>query len=272
MTPDFNTVTLEPVDFAFCNRVINQITQDKLLPFMLPLESIPRMIRDSADFFYRESDDAVFERWLLIKNSDIKRDPTLNAVIQLPEVIQSVWQLYPVSGSSDVLLNHPVSFYRESLMYGNFGGSAINAIGGGATSVGPMSNMADKRDIYVQGLVSMYAYVQEKTMFTKGIRFDFNENTHELNLLGDTQGQSIVFAVFQRIPLAKLYNDRRFFKHVTANTLENLEMVLSLFDFQYPGRTKINFNKIQDFGKAQREKIEADILADSSGADLFIIR
>ena len=82
------TQTLEDeVDFAFIQRVQNEVTKSCALPFALPADRITANIATAAQYFWQNSDYAVEERYYMIKNSDVCRGNIFNKIIQLPQQI-----------------------------------------------------------------------------------------------------------------------------------------------------------------------------------------
>ena len=261
---------LKNEDIDFIKYLINEITEDGLLPFSLPPQIFPRLIKNSAIWFYEHCDDAISEKWYYIKKSQIpKSDNSRNTVIKLPKEIQAVWEIKPTSSSNT---GASIKFNKEPLLYGAAGG-AINSLGGGGgTSVSSYNNSAN-RDMAVE---NYFAYMYEcqlfKTLLGRSFPFDYSHLTNELILLDNVQDTGLVLKTFTRIPLSALYNLSTFRKHVIGNSFKRLKRILNQFDFQYPGDVKINFEDIESEGKDMISSVEEEVRAESDASDLFLTK
>jgi hypothetical protein len=266
LSPDYKGIQLSPEDYQFLDFIAGEITQDGCLPFTLPITSLPKVVKQAAQFFWREADEATEERWYAINYEEIVRDSTLNAVIQLPEAIESIMNIYPIKSGFGTTFGTLMKFFREPMFY--------------ATSIGTMGSVnnlrsysfrASERDVaWEESVARMYEFNQYKTLFQKGIRFDFNPINHKINFMGRVDG-SLALSVLQRVRLAEMYNYDKFQKYVTACALERMKTIVNQFDFQYPGEIKINWDDVEARGKTMKEAIETEIKEDSSGADLIIV-
>jgi len=266
LSPDFKGIELTPEDYQFIDFVVSEVTQDGQLPFTLPPMSIPKVIKQSALFFYREAEEATEERWFGIKYEDIIRDGTLNAVLQLPDAIESITEVHSVNKNVANAFGALTKFFREPLFYAN----SISA-GGGLNNIKSYRNNPLERDLaWEESVARLYEFNQFRTMFNKGVRFDYNPLTHKLNFLGRVDSD-IVLSTYQRIPLASLYGYDLFQKHVVGSCLERVKMIVNQFNVPYPGDVTINWDSITEMGKDMKEKVEELIRQDSSGADLIII-
>lgn len=253
---------LEKDDMHFIQYLISEITEDGLLPFSLPPQIFPRIIKNSALWFYEESDDAIIEKWFYIKKSEIpSSDGSRNTTIKLPPNIQSVWEIKP---TSDNVYGNMCRFYQEPIIYN----AATNALGG-TSNLNPYTRA--NRDIAVENyFASIYEYQLFKTLLGRSFPFDYSPFTNELVLLGNLDGTGLVLKTFTRIPLKNLYSSSRFRKHVIGNCLIKLKRILSQFNFQYPGEVEINFDDLEKDGREMVEKIEEIIKNESDASDLIL--
>lgn len=260
---------LDTEDYLFMDYVINEISVDGKLPFKIPAKSLPRIIIDCALWFYRECDEATTEVWYGVKYSDLKPDKSApnqkyNKAVKLPDQIEAIMQVYPISSA---LVGMATRFAREPMYYA----AAVNTLNNFSTSYANAYRQFNREYAYEESVVRMFEYAAAKTMFRKGVRFDYNANTHIFRCLSENN-KDLVLSCFQRIELKYLYNDINFRRYVVATAMENLERILNSFDFKLPGDVSINIEKIQQLGSERKEKIEETIKSESSGADLFIVK
>ena len=264
VTPDFNGVELAPEDYAFIDFIVSEVTQDGQLPFMIPVTSLPRVIRKCAQWFWRECEDATEDRWYGIHYDDIQRDHNKNAIIKLPECIETVMQIYPVKSGFGTSFGTLMRFFREPMFYATSIGSM-----GGVNNLRPYTYRTAERDIaWEESVARMYEFSQYKTLFEKGIRFEFSPLTHNINFMGRVDGD-LILSVLQRVPLKDLYNYDLFQSYVTACCLERIKLIGGQFNMPLPGDVSIEWSEIEAQGKERRKEIEEQIRADSSGADIM---
>jgi hypothetical protein len=64
------------------------------LPFTVPVAEIKRIIKFSADWFYKKYEDAVEERYYIIPKTMFKTDQfKRERTVTMPDCIFSIWQL-----------------------------------------------------------------------------------------------------------------------------------------------------------------------------------
>lgn len=261
-------VPFTQTDATFINYCINSITEDGLLPFSLPVKAFPRIIRDSASWFYRECSDATIEKWYGIKRHDLEEDLSKNKTIRLPDDIESVMEIKQVNATHSFATL--ARFMREPIMFA----STMNMLGSGGSAMQGLGNpyrMTDRDIAFEECFTRMYEYSLLKTLLLKGVRFDFNPFSKELNLLGRVD-TDIVLSTLTRIPLCKLYNDVRFRQYVCANAIKRIKKIVGMFDFQYPGDVKINFDELESEGKERVKEIEEEIKSESDASDIFLMK
>lgn len=261
-------IRLNPCDTEFINYCISEITEDGMLPFTIPPQALIRIIRDSALWFYRECEEATEEKWLGIRLKDLHLDMSRNKEIRLPDNIETVMDIKQVSSTQG--FKNLARFLREPIMFS----SAYNMLGSGGSAMTGLGNpyrMADRDAAFEEAFVRVYEYSLLKTLLLKGIRFDFNPHSKVLNFLGKVT-TDIVIDTLVRIPLQSLYNDIRFRQYVVGKAMIKLKKILNMFDFQYPGEVKINFDDIEAQGKELVEKLEEEIKSESNASDIILMK
>lgn len=268
-TPDYGGVQLTQADYAFMTFIQSEISEDGQIPFEYPIESMPKVIRKCALWFYDEYDQAVQEQWLLIKHEDA-RDKNQNQEIQLPDDIQNIYDVKTINRNSCSACSNPARFNIMGLMGATFAGPINGSYSSGGNMRGMVTSMYDREMAFQEGVVRMFEIQQYESLFTKGVRFNYNKNSHKLIIQGSYSGD-IVLSVFRRIPVEYLYNDRLFIEYVTAACLRRLRRVINSFDFQYPGNVKLNIEEITSDAKERFDAVEKEIKDNCNGADLILM-
>lgn len=261
-------VNLEPCDAEFINYCIAEITEDGMLPFTLPPQSLFRIIKDSALWFYNWCDQAVQEKWFGIKACDLHIDDDKNKTIRLPDSIEAVTEVIQVNSAQN--FRRLAKFMREPIYFS----SAYNMLGAGGSAMMGLGNpyrLADRDIATEEAFTRMYEVQLFKTLLQKGIRFDYNPYTKVLVFLGRVES-NIMLAVMERIPVQSLYNDIRFRKYVVGKALSRLKKILSMFNFKYPGNVEINFDELERQGIEIVKEIEEEIKASSSASDIILFK
>ena len=269
--PHTNTridVQLEPCDAQFIQYCISEITEDGMLPFTLPPQSLIRIIRDCALWFYANCDQAVQEKWYGIKFDDLKVDEVKNKTIRLPDQIEAVIEIKQVNAAEN--FRRLARFMREPIYFS----SAYNMLGAGGSAMSGLGNpyrLAD-RDIATEEAFSrMYEVQLFKTLLQKGLRFDYNPYSKILVFLGRVES-NLVLSTLCRIPVQSLYNDIRFRKYVVGKAMSRLKKILSMFGFHYPGNVELNIDELETQGKEIVDAIEEEIKGSSSAADIILMK
>lgn len=269
--PSGNTridIHLEQCDAEFINYCISDITEDGMLPFTLPPQAFPRIIRDAALWFYRNCEDSTQERWYGIRRKDLFHDKASNKFIRLPDQIEAVIDIKQVNSCEGFKVL--ARFLREPIMYA----SSSNVLGNGGSALMGASNpyrLADRSAALEEAFTRMYEYSMYKTLLLKGIRFDYNPFSHILNFLGKVDND-IVLSTLCRIPIQSMYGDIRFRQYVIGTAMMRLKKILNAFGFTYPGEVTINFEEYETNGKELVEKVQEEIKATSSASDIILMK
>lgn len=259
-----NKLGLEPEDYAFIDYIERKVTFNGKLPFKLAVADMIPLIIDAALWFYRNYNEAVTERWVVIKRCDLVHDGQFNKNIQLPYQIEGIAQVYPVMSA---LTGMALRWGREPMYWAG----AMNALSSYTQSYASPYRQMVRDQAFEESVVRMFEYASMKTLFRTGVRFTFNPNTHILTILSNTD-KDLVLAVFERIPLKALYVDTNFRKYVLGDTMENLQRLLHTFDFKFPGDVGINFDEMQKQGTDLKQAIIDQILKEAQCPDFFIVK
>lgn len=262
---------LSPEDIEFIERITDQVQSSNALPFQIPQDRLPKIILRAAKFFWEWHLDATAEETLYIPYSEIQRVKNLdshgNGRIQLPSGIEGIMQVYLTGTAMGLAL-------RDALripLLDSYGATYKNVSTNAAAGPNFRDGYGTDHWAVSDSVIAMYEYSVYKQLFTKGIRFSFNRNTSILNLIGVTQGESIVLSCFTRTPLEALYNDYRFEDYVAAMVMTELGKIVMTFDFKLPGNVSINYDQIRSEGAEQKKEIEEELKNDQNAAGAIMI-
>lgn len=234
------------IDREFIGIIRDYITINGMIPFTIPTDHLPLIIKQSARYFYKTYHEATESKWLVIKNEDIVKNG-LNKSIKLPKDVEAVTKLETIG--SNITSLRPYS-YRPNILLtlgANFT-SYLNGSFGGAQ----MNNIRDVEDI----AIASFEIQQIQHLTRKFVNYKYNSLTNNLNILGDTNGRDIVLQVYTRIPIQDLYEDDNFLNHVLGTALVNMEILLSVVGFKMPGGVTINPATYEKKGQKLLDKIE----------------
>ena len=254
----------DELDYAFIQRVQNEVTQSCALPFALPAERIPEYIRQAASWFFWNSPYANEERYYIIPNSDVKKCNPFNKILQLPKQITAVHGVYKIQQG----LKHGAmgDFSLERMMmssYSMFGGTGT--VGGGFNGTTGMAG-------YTLGdvVVSMYEVDTFNQALNAPLSYEYNTHSSKLVLLGDLGYSDILVCCWQRCRLQDLYDDHYFFRYVVCLCKRALSTIYGMYEFKLPGGVTINYSKLEDDAKEEMDKIE-EYLQKQYCADYFFM-
>ena len=91
----------DAIDMQFMQSVIEEVTQSCLLPNPIPLARIPRIIEQVAKWFWQNDDQAVEQRFYLIKNAEFCKGNIMNKIVQLPPQIMAVQGCYKTNNPTN---------------------------------------------------------------------------------------------------------------------------------------------------------------------------
>lgn len=238
----------------FISLVQQELSVACALPFTVPLPEIQRIIKFSAEWFYKKYEDAVEERYVIIPRTafstpEFKKSRT----VQLPDCVFSVFGLkklredfgrtYSFDGTGD--------FGIERLFLSD------------SVSIG-------------QGTENMMYYVLNLSwldlsshIINHTISYNYNRSSHKLFFGGETPNRDCVAQAYLKLPFEYLMKDEVFYRYVVAKCKVQLSRILGTFNFNLPGNIQINYDLIRSEGQDEITKIEEEIKADE-GMDFFL--
>jgi hypothetical protein len=224
------------------------------LPFTVPVAEIERIIKFSAEWFYKKYEDAVEERYYVIPKTNFKTDQYRKSrTITLPDCVFSIFSLkklkedfgrtYSFDGTGD--------FGIERLFLSD------------SVSIG-------------QGTENMMYYVLNLSwldlsshIINHTISYNYNRASHKLFVGGETPDRDCVAQCYVKLPFEYLMKDEIFYRYVVAKCKIQLSRILGTFNFNLPGNITINYDLIRSEGTDEVTKIEEEIKSEE-GMDFFL--
>lgn len=239
----------------FIEDVRDEVTISCSLPFTVPIEEFPRIIKWAAKWFYKRYEDSVEERYYRIKRSSFINDENFKKyrTVTLPECVFSVNWLTQVDAgfSSSTPFSNMADFTLEKVLFKN------------------ISNLANSTESLLE-YVAYESFVDlTRHILAHPISYNYNRNSRDLVILGETPSKDMVLQIYAKLPIEDLMEDEVFYRYVVAKVKTQLSRILGTFDFKLPGSVTINFDAYREEGERELEKIEEEIKADE-GADWFL--
>jgi len=237
----------------FISDVQQELSVACALPFTTPRPEIERIIKYSADWFYKKYEDAVEEKYYIIpvtwfQLAQFKRERS----ITLPDCVFSVFSVKKLREDfgRNMTFDGTADFGIERLFL-----SDSVSLGQGTENL-------------MYYTLNMYWLDVASHIINHTISFNYNRNTHKLFFPGQTPDRDCVLHTYTKIPVDMLMRDELFFRYVVAKCKMQLSRVIGTFDFNLPGGIKINFDLIRGEGESALEKIEEEIKSEE-GMDFF---
>jgi hypothetical protein len=238
----------------FIALVQQEISVACALPFTVPIAEIQRIIKFSADWFYKKYEDAVEERYVIVPKAAFETlEYKKSRTVQLPDCVFSVFSFkklredfgrtYSFDGTGD--------FGIERLFLSD------------SVSIG-------------QGTENMMYYVLNLSwldlsshIINHTISYNYNRSSHKLFVGGETPNRDCVAHCYIKLPFEYLMKDEIFYRYVVAKCKIQLSRILGTFNFNLPGNIQINYDLIRSEGQDEITKIEEEIKSDE-GMDFFL--
>lgn len=237
----------------FIANVQQELSVACALPFTVPIPEIQRIIKYSADWFYKKYEDAVEERYYFISTQwfnteQFKKERT----ITLPNCVFSV---------------HTVKKLKED--FGrrmSFDGTADFGIERLFLSDSVSIGQGTENLMYYT--LNLYWLDVASHIINHTISFNYNRNSNKLFISGSTPERDCVIMCYAKLPLEHLMRDEIFYRYVVAKCKVQLSRILGTFNFNLAGNIQINYDLIRSEGQEEITKIEEEIKAEE-GMDFF---
>jgi len=223
------------------------------LPFTVPVPEIQRIIKYSADWFYKKYEDAVEERYYFISSEAFKsQEYKMSRTITMPDCVFSIWGLKKLRED----FGRSMSFDGTS----DFGIERLFLSDSVSIGQGTENLMYYTLNLYWLDVASH--------VITHTIGFQYNRNSHKLFVAGETPDRDCVAMCYAKIPMEHLMRDEIFYRYVVAKCKVQLSRILGTFNFNLPGNIQINYDLIRSEGQDEITKIEEEIKGEE-GMDFF---
>jgi hypothetical protein len=224
-----------------------ELTSSCVLPVTTPPKEIERIIHQSEKWFFKNYQDAVEERLMVIpiryfqtpqfkQNRQFTLDDCVIALVDAPREMKG--------GGLFLTFDKDISDDRFI-----------------ASEIFMSPNNGDQ-------LVSMAArfafWDLSKAFMIDTLAFTFNENTKRLFIKGRDPQYDVVIRYAAKIPEEKLYDDFYFQRYVTAKAKISLANILGTYAFNLIGGVSINYSDIKADGKEELTEIKEEIAAQST--------
>jgi hypothetical protein len=237
----------------FISLIQQEISVACALPFTVPVKEIERIIKFSADWFYKKYEDAVEERYYIIPKSLFTTPQfKLTRTVTMPDCVFSVFTLKKLKEDfgRSFSFDGTADFGIERLFL-----SDSVSIGQGTENL-------------MYYTLNMYWLDVASHIITHTISYNYNRSSHRLFISGETPDRDCVASVYAKLPMEFLMKDEIFYRYVVAKCKIQLSRILGTFDFNLPGNIKINYDLIRTEGQEEITKIEEEIKSEE-GMDFF---
>ena len=249
----------DQVDYAFVQRIVQELTQSCALPIPVPASAIPPLIRQAAQHFWDTDDMCVEERYLCLPYKEfMKCGP--NNVATLPPRVISVFGVYKTTDT----FNYGVmgDFSLERMILNN---SALASGAGGTLSdvfgSGTGYNLTDVS-------AALYEVSTYKSMFDSPLTFNYNYMSNKLAILGALGHSDLILQCYIRCKIQDMYKNYDFFRYCVCLGLRSMAVIMGTFEFKLAGNVTLNYQVFRDMAETEMDKIDERIKMNHS-ADYF---
>lgn len=245
---NFRYTNLSPEDIEFYERINSMVTASNALPFEIPQQAFFDIVVQSLKFFWAWYPYAVEEALYFIPREAMEQTAQINGMrnIKLPNGIEAILDWKCGNSGMGMKVN---DMLRISLL-SSFNSSISNSSMGGGYGSTPVSST----DVSI----SMFEINSFRETFTRGIRASFNKNT-QIFKLKTSIPDGLVLECAVRLMPEELYGDYMFERYVVGKVEQQLNRIVSSFDFKLPGDVQINYGLIQSDGKDTVSEITDEI-------------
>lgn len=249
----------DQVDYAFVQRIVQELTQSCALPIPVPAAAIPPLIIQAAQHFWDTDDQCIEERYLCLPYKEfIKCGP--NNTVKLPPRIISVFGVYKVTESFTYGVMGDFSLERmilnNSALASGAGGTLSDVFGSGTGY-----NLTD-----VMG--ALYEVATYKSMFQAPLTFNYNYMSNDLVVLGALGGSDLILQCYVRCKIQDMYKNYDFFRYCVCLGLRSMAVIMGTFEFKLAGNITLNYQVFRDMAETEMDKIDERIRMNHS-ADYF---
>lgn len=219
----------------------DEITGSGALPYSIPERESERIINQALNWFYLNYQYAVETQYYVITKNWFE-GPEFKSTrsILLPDCVISVFECNEITGGG-----------RLGTLDRDFSDNRLLA---SEVFLAPFAS----DDLVLRA--AQYSYWDlTKAFILERIRFDFNQNTHRLKIMGRDPKKNVFLQTYVKIEENKLYDDWNFQRWVTATSKISMGRILGMFTFTLPGGVTIDAAGLKDEGKEEIEALKTKI-------------
>lgn len=240
----------------------NELTVGCALPKLLPDTEVRRLIETRAmPYFYQNYYYAVQKMYYYLDPSAwTSEEWTRYSYLILPCEIQTVVWIHPIRATS--LFQLGINAPNLSI---NMGVTNQPYLSSYVTTIGDLG-------VYKSLLDSFADMLNQFTKFT--MKHHYNEMTNRLNILTSIHdpvtgfNQAMVLEAYAKIEQEALFADTNFIEYVAGLCKQQLGMMMTRYDFTYPGGVKFNGESLITEGKEQQQRI-LDLIKGMANSSFF---
>lgn len=106
----------------------------------------------------------------------------------------------------------------------------------------------------------------------KEVRFQYNNNTNDLVIIGRDPDEALVMKAYVDIPLESLYEDEKFQRYMIGKVKElSGKNLAGYVEMQLIGGASINLSYLVEEGKEEQQNIEQEILNDQQPPSFIVM-
>lgn len=244
----------------FVDRVQMDLSVSCMLPRILPPEEIMRIMDVSMNYMYMYYPESLADALYFIPNENFKdtaKQGQLSKQIKLPCEVKSIKNIYQANKSAlfEFGIHAPninIGLGISNQPYLSSFVSTIGELGVYKVIIDNFSSMIDKLN-------------------RSRLRFDYNTNNNNLNIISPFDNDDIVLHVNEKIMLEDLLNDNLMYRHVVATAKKRLARVYATYQIPLPGDVTINFDMLISEADEELQKVEEEIKAFNTPSFFFNI-
>lgn len=239
---------------SFVKDVEEYLTIGCALPFKLKREELLRIIKYSKKWMYKNYEYAVQEGYCVIPQAVLKGEEfKMTRNIKLDECIQAVNRVERVNEGRIFSSMGDFNVMRSMLMQG-----------------GITNSQSSRMDMPFFIATQLYYDVMKSVLLSE-VTYNFNFNTNDFSILGETPKEDLVLTCLYNIPDEALFEDELFFRYVIASSKMQLGRMLSTIKMPLIGNAEIDYDSYKSEGQEELQSIKEEI-ANDEGLDYFIMR
>tara|TARA_R110000868_G_scaffold170272_2_gene405464 strand:- start:10159 stop:10905 length:747 start_codon:yes stop_codon:yes gene_type:complete len=224
------------------------------LPFTVPVPEIERIIKYSAEWFYKKYEDSVEERYYIIpttlfQTDQYKRDRT----VTMPDCVFSIFQLKKLKED-----------FARSMSFDGTADFGIERL-----FLSDSVSLGQGTENLMYYTLNMYWLDVASHIINHTISFNYNRNSNRLFFGGETPNRDCVALCYVKLPIEHLMTDEIFYRYVVAKCKVQLSRILGTFNFNLPGNIQINYDLIRSEGTEEIANIIEEIKSEE-GMDFFL--